>query len=127
MAQDNETNKPYCAIRFSLKWNELHIHKSAVELLNRPKYIQFLISREKNMLYMVGCAKKEKDCFAVPPNLFVKPKMKFHLHSKLFTELIRQQMGWKANATYLIAGKYSSEMDMIVFPLMEATMTWESK
>jgi hypothetical protein len=105
------------AIRISLRWNKLHIHKTTIKALNFPQYIQLLVERNKKILIIRGCKKKERDCFPVPASLFEKARSRFCLESKLFMEALRIQIGWEQGVVYRIVGKSLPQLSLVLFDL----------
>lgn len=109
-----------CYLRFSLRWNKVHIHKSTIEVLKYPRYIQFLISKDKGTVYIRGCDAKQPDSFLVPDNLFSKADAGFYLCSKLFTNKIAETAGWDKAFAYRMEGKVIEEYGAVAFLLTDA-------
>ena len=109
-----------CYLRFSLRWNKVHIHKSTIEVLKYPRYIQFLISKDKATLFIRGCDAKQPDSFLVPDNLFSNADAGFYLCSKLFTNRIAESAGWDMARAYRIEGKLIEEYSAVAFLLTDA-------
>ena len=118
--QENENipRKPSCcAIRISLKEHTLHIHKSAISILNKPKYIQLLINKKTNVLFLKGCEVKEKNSFAVPKKLFFHPKNNYEMQNRAFSDAIQLQLGWDPTGVYRLTGELLPDLQVIAFDL----------
>ena len=106
-----------CAIRISLKEHTLHIHKSAIAILNRPKYIQLLINKKTNILFLKGCEVKEKNTFAVPKKLFLHSRNHYEMQNRTFTDAIQLQLCWEPGGVYRLTGELLPDLQVIAFDL----------
>lgn len=118
LEKENIYKKPSsCAIRISLKEHTLHVHKSAIALLNKPKYIQLLINKKANTIFLKGCPVREKNSFAVPKELFLNSRNSYEMQNRTFTDALQLQIGWEANGVYRLNGEWCSDLQVIVFNL----------
>jgi hypothetical protein len=118
--EESGVNAP--SIRISLKWNKLHIHKTTIKALHSPRYVQLLIEKNKNILVVRGCNRKERDCFPVPESLFKKARTSFYLESKLLMEVLRIQIGWEQGVAYRVIGKLLPQSGAISFDLNQGEL-----
>jgi len=99
------------------------VHRSTLEALGEPNYVQFLISAEKKMLVLLSCEENVSGSVAMPkPPYTTLVEHRFRFKRRLLIQKIFEIMDWELGTSYQAWGQFSEEVGGAVFRLVESTM-----
>jgi len=84
----------------------------ALRAIGTPDYIQLLVNRGKNLLFIQACDKKEPQCFAVPSRVYTDTTFKYRLSKAAFAEAIEFYQSWDKEGKYRLYGTPVSDRVM---------------
>lgn len=112
-----------CSIRMSPKRNKMHIHKTTLDALGRPPFIQLLVNQEKKLMMIRGCDGKQRDCIAIPASNMAEGTAGIYIYRKLFIDALCNLAGWNLDRVYRIPGNIvPCDENIVVFHLTDAML-----
>jgi len=108
-------------ISFYLRNNTIRVFTSALRVLDKPKYVRFLINPNTLKMAMTEYGQKEFTSFRVSRKIFEDSKDKsFRIMSKKLCTLIANRMNWDPNKSYWVEGRIYPEQKVVVYDLTSA-------
>lgn len=105
-------------ISFYLRNNTIRVFTSALRVLDKPKYVRFLINPNTLKMAMTEYDQKEFTSFKVSRKIFEDSKDKsFRIMSKKLCTLIANRMNWNPEKSYWVEGRIYPEQKVVVYDL----------
>ena len=108
-------------ISFYLRINTIRVFTSALRVLDKPKYVRFLMNPNTLKMAMTEYDQKEFTSFRVSRKIFEDSKDKsFRIMSKKLCTLIANRMNWNPEKSYWVEGRIYPEQKVVVYDLTSA-------
>lgn len=106
-------------ISVCLKEGNIRIFKTAIRLMDNPKFIRFSVNEARTLLAIEPYHKRTFTSFKVPSELY-SDKGSMRVYSKKFCSILYREMKWDENRLYRIPGRILSKDKIGFFNLEKA-------
>lgn len=106
-------------ISFYLREAAIRLHRKALNSINNPSFVEFLLSGDQKTFAVRSCEKKSLRSFRVRVNINSKTD-KVEFYSLPLCNVLARLNNWDENGSYRVLGQAYPGQDVMIFDFTDA-------